>query len=119
MAWAVCYARVELDTAKDGIVIPTAAVQRNESGPFAYVVGPDGKLELRPIWISHIAGRIAVVEAGLEEGQRGVVTSQEQLRPGATVIPTDQTTDGNAMALSAPIREIKPPASVSGARSTS
>ena len=39
--------RVELDIRKDGTVIPAAAVQRNASGPFAYVVGPDDKLELR------------------------------------------------------------------------
>jgi len=104
--------RVELDTRKDGTVIPTAAVQRNASGPFAYVVGPDDKLELRPIRISQIEGRLAVVEAGLEVGQRVVVTSQEQLRPGAPVIPTEQTADGNSTAAPtapAPMRESNPP----------
>ena len=100
--------RVELDTRKDGTVIPTAAVQRNASGPFAYVVGPDDKLELRPIRISQIEGRVAVVDAGLEVGQRVVVTSQEQLRPGATVIATEQTAEGNAPAKEY-TREIKLP----------
>jgi multidrug efflux system membrane fusion protein len=36
---------------------------------------------------------VALVESGLEPGQKVVVTSQEQLRPGASVITTEATTD--------------------------
>jgi multidrug efflux system membrane fusion protein len=85
--------RVQLDTRKDGTVIPTTAVQRNASGTFAYVVGLDDRAELRPIRVGQVEGSIALVESGLEIGQKVVVNSQEQLRPGATVIPTEETPD--------------------------
>ena len=80
--------RVRLDTYRDGNIVPAAAIQRNGSGTFAYVVDPEDRVELRPIRVGQIDGGIALVESGLEPGQRVVVTSQEQLRPGASVIPT-------------------------------
>jgi len=83
--------RVQLDTVKDGTVVPSAAVQRNSVGTFAYVVDPENRVEMRPIRIGQIDGSVALVESGLEPGQKVVVTSQEQLRPGASVIPTDAT----------------------------
>jgi multidrug efflux system membrane fusion protein len=46
-------------------------------------------VELRPIRVGQIDGGIALVESGLEPGQRVVITSQEQLRPGASVISTE------------------------------
>jgi multidrug efflux system membrane fusion protein len=90
--------RVQLDTRKDGTVIPTTAVQRNDGGTFAYVVGPDDKAELRPIRVGQIEGQIALVESGLEVGEKVVINSQEQLRPGASVIPTEETGEAKSAA---------------------
>ena len=81
--------RVRLDTYRDGNIVPAAAIQRNGSGTFAYAVDPEDRVELRPIRVGQIDGGIALVESGLEPGQRVVITSQEQLRPGASVIPTE------------------------------
>src|SRR6266566_4465965 len=81
--------RVRLDTYRDGNTVPAAAIQRNGNGTFAYVVDPEDRVELRPIRVGQIDGGIALVESGLEPGQRVVVTSQEQLRPGASVIPKE------------------------------
>ncbi|WP_283808714.1 efflux RND transporter periplasmic adaptor subunit [Bradyrhizobium centrolobii] len=81
--------RVRLDTVKDGTVVPSAAVQRNAGGTFAYVLDQDNRVEMRPIRVGQVDNNIAVVESGLEPGQQVVVTSQEQLRPGAYVIPTE------------------------------
>lgn len=83
--------RVQLDTRRDGTVIPTTAVQRNDGGTFAYIVGPGDKAELRPIRVGQVAGPTALVESGLEVGEKVVINSQEQLRPGVTVIPTEET----------------------------
>ncbi len=81
--------RVRLDTYRDGNTVPAAAIQRNGNGTFAYVVDQEDRVELRPIRVGQIDGGIALVESGLEPGQRVVVTSQEQLRPGASVIPKE------------------------------
>lgn len=82
--------RVQLDTKKDATVIPATAIQRNDGGTFAYIVGADDKAELHPIRVGQVDGPIALVESGLEVGQKVVVNSQEQLRPGAIVIPTEE-----------------------------
>jgi multidrug efflux system membrane fusion protein len=89
--------RVRLDTVKDGAVVPSAAVQRNAGGTFVYVVDPENRVEMRPIRVGQIDGSIAVVESGLEPGQQVVITSQEQLRPGASVIPTDARSQQGAV----------------------
>ena len=88
--------RVRLDTYRDGNIVPAAAIQRNGSGTFAYVVDPEDRVELRPIRVGQIDGGIALVESGLEPGQKVVVTSQEQLRPGASVIPKEAGPDPGA-----------------------
>src|SRR5215813_11718008 len=85
--------RVRLGIVKDGSVVPSAAVQRNSSGTFAYVVDPENRVEMRPIRVGQIDGNVALVESGLEPGQKVVVTSQEQLRPGASVVPTEAAAD--------------------------
>lgn len=89
--------RVQLDTRKNAVVVPGAAVQRNADGAFAYVVSQDNRVEMRPIRIAQIEGDVTLVESGLEPGQKVVITSQEQLRPGANVIPTEATTEINSL----------------------
>jgi len=88
--------RVRLDTYRDGNVVPAAAIQRNGSGTFAYVVDPEDRVELRPVRVGQIDGGMALVESGLERGQSVVVTSQEQLRPGASVIPTEAASESGS-----------------------
>jgi len=89
--------RVWLDTVKNGTVIPSAAVQRNSSGTFAYVVDAEKRVEMRPIRVGQIDGNVTLVESGLEPGQKVVVTSQEQLRPGASVVPTEDAGGANSV----------------------
>ena len=79
-------ARVQLDVRKDSVVVPAAVVQRNSAGAFAYVVDANRKAEMRTIRVGQVIDGVALIEAGLESGERVVVTSQELLRPGATVI---------------------------------
>jgi multidrug efflux system membrane fusion protein len=104
--------RVRLDTVKDGTVVPSAAVQRNSSGTFAYVVDPENRVEMRPIRVGQIDGNVALVESGLEPGQKVVITSQEQLRPGASVITTEATADAEGGTSAPQITSPKRPSEV-------
>ena len=104
--------RVRLDTVKDGTVVPSAAVQRNSSGTFAYVVDPEDRVEMRPIRVGQIDGNVALVESGLEPGQKVVITSQEQLRPGASVITTEATADAEGGTSAPQITSPKRPSEV-------
>ena len=52
--------RLLIDTLKQVVVAPTAAVQRGPSGTFVYVVQPDNKVAVRPVTVSQqdeVAGR--------------------------------------------------------------
>ena len=75
--------RVLVNTLKDAVTIPSAAVQRGSSqGVFAWVVKSDDTVENRPIEAGPSAGDMTVVTSGLKAGERVVVSGRYRLRPG-------------------------------------
>jgi len=83
-------ARLQLAVRKGALVVPAVAVQRGPQGTFVYVVGDDQRAALRPIELDAAEGMLgeqAVIAKGLSPGERVVVDGQNQLRPGAKVIP--------------------------------
>lgn len=68
----------------NAVVIPTHALQTSQQGAFVYVVGPDNRVEVRPVTTA-AAGEEAVVEKGLAAGETVVVDGQLRLTPGAVV----------------------------------
>jgi len=78
-------------TPEKRIVIPQAAVQENQAGPFVLIVDGEGKIEARPIKTGdRIEDGIVVLE-GLTEGETIVVEGIQKVRPGAEVQPTFRT----------------------------
>jgi len=66
--------------------VPQVAVTRTASGQAtALVVGPDGKVSVRPIVASRTSGSDWVVEGGLDDGEKVIVAGVQKARPGATV----------------------------------
>lgn len=78
-------ARLLLDTQKDAIVIPAAAIQNGSQGTFVYVVKQDKTVEVRPITVAVTEGNIASVSAGLTAGEQVVTDGQDRLQAGVTV----------------------------------
>ena len=78
-------ARLLVETRKDALVIPAAAVQRGPQGTFVYLAGADGKAQQRAIEIAINVGDQAIVGKGLDAGESVVVEGQSQLRPGSTL----------------------------------
>jgi multidrug efflux system membrane fusion protein len=83
-------ARMRLETRKGALAIPSTAVQRGPSGSFVYVVGGDDTVAPRPVAIETTQGDLALASSGITEGERVVVEGQNQLRPGAKVVPRGQ-----------------------------
>jgi multidrug efflux system membrane fusion protein len=81
--------RLQIDTLKQVIVAPTAAVQRGPNGTFVYVVQPGSKVAVRPVTVSQQGEVQAVIANGLEEGERVVTTGFARLTDGAAVTVTD------------------------------
>ena len=77
--------RVLVDTLKDAVTIPSAAVQRSSQGVFAWVIKPDDTAENRPIEVGPSVGDVTAVTSGLKPGERVVVSGQYRLRQGTKV----------------------------------
>jgi multidrug efflux system membrane fusion protein len=77
--------RLLLETRHDGLTIPVSAVQQGRDGTFAYVIAPDGAVQLRPILVSQIRGGQALIDAGVSANEQVVVDGQYKLQPGTHV----------------------------------
>ena len=80
------FARIKLEanTLKDAIVIPSQAVVINPRGRFVYIVGQDDKVSLRSIKVTYeYQGNAAIT--GVEVGERIVLEGKQNLRPGVKI----------------------------------
>jgi len=71
---------------KHGVTLmPTAAVQRNSSATYVYVVKPDSTVTVRPIAIGTTEGDDSEVTSGLVPGEVVVMTGVDKLQEGSKV----------------------------------
>ena len=77
--------RLLLETKKNALTIPIAAVQRGAQGSFVYVVKPDSSVESRQVQTSTTEGGTATVDKGLSAGEMVVTDGQDKLQPGSKV----------------------------------
>ena len=89
--WPGAFVNVRLltSTLKQVVVAPTSAVQRGPNGTFAYVVGQDNKVTVRPVTVSQQDEVRAVVTKGLQPDERVVTTGFARLTGGAEVTVTN------------------------------
>lgn len=69
-----------------GLLVPAQATGISQQGSFVYVIKPDNTVEFRAIQLGQRQGDNVVVNKGLAEGERVVVTGQLTLHPGARVV---------------------------------
>jgi multidrug efflux system membrane fusion protein len=81
--------RLLINTLKQVVVAPTAAVQRGPNGTFVYVVQPDNKVAVRPVTVSQQDEAQAVIAKGVEPSERVVTTGFARLTAGAEVAVTN------------------------------
>jgi membrane fusion protein (multidrug efflux system) len=67
--------------------IPRAAVLSDQSGSYVFVVGPDNKVERRPIHLGQSTATLAVIADGLKQGETVIVEGLQRARPGIQVKP--------------------------------
>jgi multidrug efflux system membrane fusion protein len=77
--------RLQLRVQQNVATVPVTAVQRGPDGLYVYVVKPDATVELRPVQVGEMTDHIAVVEKGLDVGDRVVTAGQYRLQPGSRV----------------------------------
>jgi len=72
----------------NAILVPQLAVTHNIQGqPTAFVVGPDGKADLRVVQTSRAIGNQWLISDGLQPGDQLIVDNLQKLQPGMAVKP--------------------------------
>jgi len=69
------------------VVIPQSATAIDQTGSYVFVVGQDNKVEQRRVRIGTVRDGLAVVNEGIESGERVVVQGQQRIRAGIIVTP--------------------------------
>jgi membrane fusion protein, multidrug efflux system len=106
-------ARMQLDTKKNAIIIPTSAIQTGSQGTFVYVISPQDKTaHVKNIKVGLTQGNVSQVDSGVSAGDQLVVDGQDKLQDGTLVdaketpspslTPTPPPTTGSPIGRGAP-----------------
>jgi multidrug efflux system membrane fusion protein len=77
--------RLQLEVRRDAVTIPVAAVQRGSEGTYAFVVDNANIVRKRPIKIGFANREVAVVESGVQPGERLATDGQYRIEAGTRV----------------------------------
>lgn len=90
-------ARIRLSTLENAVLVPSRAIQVNQTGHYLWVVRPNDTVELRAVEPGPDSGEDTAITAGLAPGERVVTDGQLRLFPDAKVQPSSgDVTDGTA-----------------------
>jgi len=73
------------------LAIPRVAVLSDQQGNYVFVVDAQNKVEQRRITLGQSTSTVAVVMAGLQEGERVITEGLQRARPGIQVNPAPAT----------------------------
>ena len=69
------------------IVVPRAAIGQDQSGFFLFIVGENNVAQRRPVRLGRGTAELAVIEEGLQGGERVITEGLQRVRPNAPVNP--------------------------------
>jgi multidrug efflux system membrane fusion protein len=90
--------RLRLAVRSKATVVPSQAVQMGPSGTFVFVISPENIVELRPVQVGRMEDGLALIESGLQSGERIVIDGQHRLQAGSRV----RTGEGSKASAGAP-----------------
>jgi len=74
-----------LESKKNAIVIPSAAIQHGPQGTFAYVVKSDNTVDARTVGIALAQGNQTAIKDGISEGENVVTDGLDKIQNGSRV----------------------------------
>lgn len=80
--------RVKIAELRDARVVPTPTIRRGPQGTFVYVVGEGEKAVVRPVTVTQQDEQVAVIDKGVEVGERIVTAGFARLFDGKEVTVT-------------------------------
>jgi len=81
-------ARLLVNTIRQTVLVPTAAIQRSPQSTFVYVVKPDSTVEMRTVDVRLTEGDETALQEGVASGEVVVVDGVDKLQPGTPVAVT-------------------------------
>lgn len=69
------------------LMVPQRALTELQGRHQIAVVGPDNKVEIRPVRVAERTGNLWVIEEGLKAGERVIVEGLQKVKAGSTVNP--------------------------------
>jgi membrane fusion protein, multidrug efflux system len=78
-------ARLLVDTRRQGLTLPSNAVNQGPNGDFVYVIRPDFTAEVRAVKVGTSEGGLTLIEKGVAEGEDVVIDGQYLLKSNARV----------------------------------
>jgi membrane fusion protein (multidrug efflux system) len=88
-------ARIDQGVNENVVLVPQVGVTHNPTGKAtALVVGADNKATVRTVQATRTSGNQWVVEGGLNDGDKVVVSGMQKVQPGTTVRPVEVASTG-------------------------
>ncbi|HEX8724446.1 MAG TPA: efflux RND transporter periplasmic adaptor subunit [Gemmatimonadaceae bacterium] len=83
--WAGQFAsmRMRLYVEQNALVIPAQAIVNGQQGTYVYTLDPESKAQQHQVVVERTADGLAVISAGVNDGDRVVTEGQSRLTPGA------------------------------------
>lgn len=81
-------ARLILSTRQNAVTVPAQTVMQGPDGSYVYAIKPDETVERRSVRVAATQDGRAVIEQGLNAGDRVVVDGQYRLTDGAKIAPS-------------------------------
>jgi multidrug efflux system membrane fusion protein len=78
-------AHLVIEVFKNGVTVPTGAVQMGPTGPFVYLIKNDSTVEPRSVAVTDVDNNRVLIGTGLKAGDKVVVSGQTNLSPGVKV----------------------------------
>jgi multidrug efflux system membrane fusion protein len=88
--------RILVERRHDGITVPSAAVQHGPKGDFVWAIGPDLTARPQPVRVRQTLGDTALIDRGLDGGEKVVIDGEFHLRPGSKVTVVPELADEDA-----------------------
>jgi len=90
-----------VDTKRNVVIVPAAAIQRGPQGTYVYVVSKGDTVNIRMVTVAQTTGNNVGVSSGLNAGDVVVIDGQDKLQNDSKVVPSPAPANGAAGGASA------------------
>ena len=94
--------QVQVDTAKNAVVVPPAAVQRGPHSSFVYVVNADNSTTRRNVDVGHEDAQASIITEGVKPGEKVVIDGASRLSDNTKVTIVQPAPAGGSPAAEQP-----------------